>query len=267
MFNNTYYHSLIRKHVIVFGTLFNDIYIQKDDGAGNVISTSKVPLTYSGKDKMLARVFQDPELNRNTAITLPRMAFEMTGMTYRSEDQINKIERLTRKDPSDSNKVKTVFSPVPYNFTFRLHIFVNSVVDGTQIIENILPNFTPSFTLNVELDDEMHWEQKIEILHNGSPTITDNYGTGTIKDKREIIWTLNFTVKGFLLGPIKSKPIIKFAKINYSVLDPDALPFQTIVVRPGLTANGQPTSNTLDSIPATQIFSDDDFGFIIEQDE
>lgn len=260
MFGSTFYHGLIRKHVILFGTLFNDIYLENTDADNNITSITKVPLTFAAKDKMLARVFGDPTLNRPTSITLPRMSFLMTKMNYRSGDKLNPMHRIVVKS-IDPNKNKFTYTPVPYDFDFDLYIFVKNTEDGTKIIENILPYFTPDFTLDVKLVEEMNYEQKIPVVHNGSPSIEDNFAAGSLVDARAIVWTLRFTVKGYLLGAVKEKPIIKFAKVNLG-FDGSNTVFDTVTVSPGLTIDGRPTSNASTTINPNLIFADDDFGFI-----
>lgn len=264
MFNNTFYHGLIRKHVIVFGTLFNDIYIEKVDADNNIISKQKVPLSYAFKDKMQAHLTQDPTLDRPISISLPRMSFSMGPMQYDHSRKLNNIHRLVVKDDTDANKNKFVFTPVPFNFSFTLNIYVKNTEDGTRIIENILPNFTPEFTVNAILVPEMNYEQKIPIIMTGSPTFTDNATVGQIQDTRLITWEIPFVVKGYLLGPIKSQKIIKFAKIQLTDSEHNMI-YDEIDVSPGLTANGTPTSSKLETVDQNTIFADDDFGYIVER--
>jgi hypothetical protein len=262
MFNNTFYHGLIRKHVIIFGTLFNDIFIERVDSTNSVVSLQKVPLTYAKKDKMISRLTQDPNLDRPFSVLLPRMSFAMTNMQYDPSRKLNNVHKLVRKD-ADPNKNKYTFTPVPYNFFFTLYVYVKNTEDGTRIIENILPNFTPDFTPNVRLVPEMNYEQKIPVIMTGSPSYTDNAATGQIQDTRLIVWEIPFIVKGYLLGPIKSAKIIKFAEIQLTD-DTNTLLYDQVNVSPGLTANGQPTSLRSETVDQNTIFATDDFGFIIE---
>ena len=272
MFGQKYYFQSIRKYVSLVGTLFNDIIITKTDASGNLVQELKVPITYSPKDKMLARVQEDPNLDRPTAtITLPMMSFEMTDIRYDSTRKINTIGRsVVKNDPST---VKYQYNPVPYNISFKLHIYVKNAEDGTKIVEQILPYFTPDFTVTVMLIPELNEKKDIPVILNGISQ--DDTYVGDFKSQRTIIWTLDFLVKGYIYGPIKNSAIIKYANTVFytpHVADgklPDAVgvtdPVTMTQIQPGLTANGQPTSNISLSVSATTITVNDDFGFIITQ--
>jgi hypothetical protein len=270
--HGVFYFSTIRKMVIYFGGIFNDLRITRTDTAGDVVAAIKVPLSYAPKDKMLARVDADPEITRQTAIFLPRMSFEMTGLSYDGTRKLNTVSRQVVKDSSNANKLKAQYNPVPYNFEFNLYVYVKNAEDGTKIIEQIVPFFTPDWTATVNLIPEMNVAMDIPIILN-SISMEDTY-EGEMQERRAIIWTLNFTVKGYIYGPITSKPIIKIsntqffvptggsqANISTAVSNTDVI--GRITVKPGLDANGNPTSDANVSINYSQIEVDDDFGYII----
>ena len=146
MLGTYFYHEIIRKTVISFGTLFNDIYVRHEDAAGNDISEIKVPVAYGPRQKFLARIQQQPELNKATQITLPRMAFEMTNISYDSTRKSGITQTFKAKD---GDKMKKVFMPVPYNIGFELNILTKLQDDGLQILEQILPFFQPGFNLSL----------------------------------------------------------------------------------------------------------------------
>ena len=273
MFNQTFYFSTIRKYVTLFGTLFNEIHVVRTDKDNNMTAFIKVPIAYAHKEKMLARVGQDPRIDRPSAtVTLPMMSFEMTDLRYDSDRKLSTVGRTVTKS-SDKNKLKYQYNPVPYNVGFRLYIYVKNAEDGTKIVEQILPYFTPDFTVTVNLIPEMETNIDIPIVMN-SITQEDTY-EGNFVDRQAIIWTLDFTVKGYIYGPIKTSAIIKFAntvfytpsvadgKLGDAVANSD--PVSYITVKPGLTANGEPTSIDSNSIPASEIEASDDFGYIIEK--
>jgi T4-like virus Myoviridae tail sheath stabiliser len=277
MFGQTWYFSLIRKYVILVGTLFNDIRIIKSDSTGNENSLIKVPITYGPKDKMLARVMQDPNIDRQTAtITLPMISFEIGNMIYDSDRHLNKMGVVSVK--KDANSIKQQFNPVPYNFEFKVYVYVKNVEDGTKIIEQILPFFTPDWTTKVNLIPEMEELKDIVVTINNI-NYEDNYDEA-YKKRRAIVWTLNLTLKGFLYGPIKTAGIIKFTNVNFYIPDvPDGeissevgdLPVvEKITIQPGLTSNGQPinyygkANNTLGTVPYLEIEAGDDFGYITD---
>jgi len=270
--HGVFYFSTIRKMVIYFGTIFNDLKITRTNAENDVVATLKVPLSYAPKDKMLARVDADPEITRQTAIYLPRMSFEMTGLAYDGTRKLNTVSRQVVKDNSNANKLKAQYNPVPYNFDFNLYVYVENAEDGTKIIEQILPFFTPDWTATVNLIPEMNIAMDIPIILN-SLSMEDTYD-GSFEERRAIIWTLNFTVKGWIYGPIVSKPIIKIANTQFfvpsggsqanvaaSVGETDVI--GRVAVKPGLDANGNPTSNPNTTINYSLIEVDDDFGYVI----
>lgn len=275
MFGHTWYFSTIRKYVILFGTLFNDIRITREDKDGNVVDLLKVPLSYAPKEKMLARFENDPEIDRPFASLLPRMSFEQISMEYDGSRKLPTIGKVTVKDPDNPSKLKYQYNPVPYNLKFRLYVYVKNAEDGTKIIEQILPFFTPEWTVTVRLIQEMNITMDI-------PVILDNIGiedsyNGNFQDRRALIWTLEFTLKGYIYGPVKKTAIIKFANTNFYVPSvPDGQlntavgntdPIERVTIRPGLTANGEPTSNLANSISLSEIEADDDFGYIVITDQ
>jgi hypothetical protein len=275
MFGHTWYFSTIRKYVILFGTLFNDIRITREDKNGNVVDLLKVPLSYAPKEKMLARFENDPDIDRPFATLLPRMSFEQISMEYDGSRKLPTVGKIVVKDPTNPNKLKYQYNPVPYNLKFRLYVYVKNAEDGTKIIEQILPFFTPEWTVTVRLIQEMNITMDIPVILDDIG-IEDSYN-GNFQDRRALIWTLEFTVKGYIYGPIKKTAIIKFANTNFYIPSvPDGQlntavgntdPVERVTIRPGLTANGQPTSNLANSISLSEIEADDDFGFIIINDQ
>ena len=139
MFGTYFNHQISRKMVVAFGTLFNDIEVRRTDSSDNVVETIKIPLSYGPKDKMLVRITGDPNLNPKVALTVPRMGFELTALTY---DGTRKLNTMGRNVKSGTTGLKKQFNPVPYNYDFSLYIFVKNAEDGTQILDQILPFFT-----------------------------------------------------------------------------------------------------------------------------
>lgn len=273
MFNQIFYFQTIRKYVTLFGTLFNEISITKENRTtGRLEQLIRVPITYAPKEKMLARVQMDPNIDRPSAtVTLPYMSFEMTNVAYDGDRKLRTIGRIAAKDADSPNKLKYQYNPVPYNFGFRLYVYVKNAEDGTKIIEQILPYFTPDFTVSVNLIPEMDVNMEIPVIMN-SIYQEDTY-EGDFRERRAIIWTLDFTLKGYIYGPIKKTAIIKYANTAFYVPGPGvdiaAAPGETpfhhfTVITPGLTANGQPTSNGAASISPLLIEVDDDFGYVID---
>ena len=173
MLGNYFYHEIIRKTVIAFGTLFNDIHVRHDDGAGNVISDLKVPVAYGPRQKFLARITQQAELNKATQITLPRMSFEITNISYDSTRKAGITQTFKALDSDDGDKMKKVFMPVPYNLGFELNILVKLQDDGLQILEQILPFFQPGFNISIDLVKSIGEKRDIPCLLYTSPSPRD----------------------------------------------------------------------------------------------
>lgn len=210
MLNSThYYHRITRKMVVLFGTMFNNIKLKRYNKEGTTeIERITVPLTYSSKEKFYVRITQDPDLARDIQIVLPRMAFELTAITY---DPLRKnstfVEQFTVKDNDEISRI----TRTPYNFEFSLYIFVRNVEDGTQIVEQILPYFAPDYTLSATLVDGITTDLPI-ILQSVSQDITND--TGEADQLRTIVWTLTFTMKGYLYGPTTNSKLIRQVTAN-----------------------------------------------------
>lgn len=268
MFGHTFYHDTIRKYVILFGTLFNDIYINRDRESNKTV-TIKVPLSYAPKEKMLARIDGDPNLNR-PAIVLPRMGFELTSINYASERKLNTVIKHVGLDSNDDNKLKYSYMHVPYDFNFNLYIAVKNADDGTRILEQILPFFTPSWTSTVNLIPELNIKLDVPVVLS-SITSEDTYD-GSFENRRSLNWNLQFTLKGYIFGPVKSGEIIKLANTNfydttiYDNIDNAvgvAEDVSSVDVKPGLLANGSPTSNASLTVSVDQINANDNYGYIV----
>ena len=146
-----FYNEILRRTIISFGTLFNAITIKQTNASDDIVNTIRVPLAYGPPQKFLARLEQSPDLNKPTAMTLPRMSFEFTGLTYDGSRKVTTTQQYTVKDPNDGSESKKVYMPVPYNMQFELSIMSKLNDDALQIVEQILPYFQPSYNLTVEL--------------------------------------------------------------------------------------------------------------------
>jgi hypothetical protein len=255
--------------------LFNDIHINRVDTGGSVTKTIKVPISYGPKEKMLARLDADPNLNR-PAIVLPRMSFELTDLNYGPTRKLNTIGKIVAANPNDANSAKYQFTPVPYDMNFILSIAVKNADDGTRILEQILPFFTPNWNSTVDLIPELGIKLDIPIVLNAVSS-EDTY-EGNFEERRSIVWTLSFTMKGYIFGPTRpangsgSGQLIKLANVNfydtstYTNID-DAVGnldvVENITITPGMLANGSPTSNASLSVSSDQINANDNYGYII----
>lgn len=269
IFGHTFYFSTIRKYVIYMGTLFNDIHITRTNASGDTTHLLKVPLSYAPKEKMMTRFDSDPAIDRETALSLPRMSFEMISLNYDPARKLNSIGKIAAKD-TDANKLKYQYNPVPYNFNFHVYVYVKNAEDGTKIIEQVLPFFTPDWTSTLNLIPEMNVIMDIPVILDNI-SVEDSYD-GNFTQRRALIWTLSFIMKGYLYGPIKKSKVVKFANTTFYIPTGnttnlrDAVgnttPNDRVTVAPGLDSNGNPTSNASLSIDRNLIDADDDFGFV-----
>jgi|TARA_Y100000994_G_scaffold21645_1_gene15673 hypothetical protein len=204
-----FYNEILRRTIISFGTLFNGITVKQED------STIKVPLAYGPTQKFLARLEQTPDLNKSTAITLPRMSFEFTGLTYDPSRKVTTTQTFTVKDPTTGKDSKKAYLPVPYNMQFELAIMCKLNDDALQITEQILPYFQPAYNVTVTLVESIKEKRDIPIVLENI-TMQDDY-EGDFTQRRVLLYTLRFTAKTYLFGPVSdaSKDIIKKSTVNY----------------------------------------------------
>ena len=212
MLCTTYYHETIRKYVAVFGTLFNDIYIQRRNSAGVITEQVKVPITYEARDKLILRT-RAGVADGSVSATLPRMGFVMNGITYDGTRKLNTVGQVyAANTAASSSTLLKQYNPVPYNFDFVLTAMVDSSEDGAQIFEQIVPFFTPEFTVSVTLISSMNIKPDIAIILNSTST-EDSY-EGELTVRREIIWTFNFVMKGYIYPDVKSGSVTKSVIVN-----------------------------------------------------
>jgi len=214
MLSNYFYHEILRKTIISFGTLFNDIQIKHKDKSGGDFSIITVPIAYGPIQKFLARIEQSPNVRKEVAITLPRMSFEMTGISYDPGRKSSTMQTFKSVD-KDRNEVTKVYMPVPYNVNFKLSIMAKLNEDALQVIEQILPYFQPHFNLTVDLVSSIGEKRDIPMILNGIQ-MDDQY-EGDFTTRRVLIYSLDFTAKTYLFGPVGSPndAIIKQVQVDY----------------------------------------------------
>ena len=272
MFAVNYKHNIIRKCTIAFGNLFKDIAVERNDTNGNRTATIPVPLAYGPKDKFASRVTTDPNLNDPVAMQLPRMGFELTSLSYDGTRKINSLVQNRVEISSDYNKLLSQYTPVPYNIDFTLSIMVKNADDGVQIVEQILPYFTPDYNVTINMIPSMGITMDVPIILT-SVTSDDTY-EGDFESRRILTWTLSFTMKAYIYGPIKKTGIIKTVQVDSTIVTPansvagitssdlvTTSRSSRVITTPGLTSDGLPTTDPTESIPVGQIKPTDDFGF------
>ena len=216
-----FYHEAIKRAVSVFGTMFNEIDIQRDNANGTATQNIRVPLSYGPKQKFIARLDQAGDIMDNNssrvAMTLPRIAFDITGLNYDAERKLGKLKQYKLKDASDNTVLRTQFAPVPYNIQFGLYVLSKNTEDALQIVEQILPFFTPDFTVTMTTVPGTSEKRDIPIVLQDT-SYSDEY-EGDFQTRRVITWTLNFEMKTYLYGSISSSEIIRDVRARTYISD------------------------------------------------
>jgi len=212
MLGTYHYHEIIRKTIIGFGTLFNDITIKHKNSSDGIISEMKVPLSYGPSQKFLARLDQQANLNKPVQITLPRMSFEMTSIDYDPTRKAGVTQ--TFKAVDENNRMKKVYMPVPYNIGFELSVLSKLNDDCLQIVEQILPYFQPSLNITIDLIESIGEKRDIPVVLN-SVAFQDDY-EGDFSTRRALIYTFQFTAKTYLFGPVadSSEGLIRKVQVD-----------------------------------------------------
>ena len=260
MLGTYYYHEIIRKTIIAFGTLFNNMIVKHQDANGTIVDEKRVPLAYGPAAKFIARLDQQPDLNKMVAITLPRMSFEMTSIAYDSTRKAGITQ--TFKAVGNDDKLKRVFLPVPYNIGFELSLLTKLNDDALQVVEQILPYFQPSFTVTIDLISSIGEKRDVPItLQN--VTFQDDY-EGDFSTRRALIYTFQFVAKTYLYGPIAENPeglIKKVIVDQYASVDTvNAKREMRYTVEPTATKDYN-SDGAIDSNDNALIVPGDDFGF------
>ena len=221
MLGQQFYHETIRKVVISFGTMFNNIELVRKDNSGSIVQTMKVPLAYGPREKFLVRLREDADLTKQVALTLPRMGFEIKNLSYDSARKLNRVQRFKTVKGSETKQLDTQYMPVPYNLDIELYVMAKQSDDALQIVEQILPYFQPDYTITVA-DLGGGTKRDVPVVLN-SITYEDNY-EGEFEQRRALIYTLAFTAKFYLYGPVSSSKVIKTVSVDQYTDMPDKSP-------------------------------------------
>jgi hypothetical protein len=246
MLGNRFYNQSFRKLIVAFGQIFNNIVIQRTNSTGGVTARITVPLAYAPKEKFLVRLDQQSNLeSREFATSLPRMGFEITGLSYDSSRKLTRVQKYSKVKTNESGeKMNFNYTPVPYNITMNLYIFTATAEDGLQIVEQILPYFQPDYTVTINAVPDLNIKRDIPIVI-GNITYEDTYD-GAFTTRRAVIYTISFTAKTYLFGPMSNQGVIKTVQADIGTdTDTPLTREERIVIVPN------PTSAD----------ADDDFGF------
>ena len=211
MLDQRFYWGTIRKAIVAFGNMFNNITIERKDSNGNVVQIQRVPLSYSPQQKFLAKIRQHPDVdNVNFQVILPRMGFEMISLDYDPNRKISPMQQS--RTVNSSTSASSQYAPTPYNINVLLYIYTKNQDDGLQIIEQILPYFNPDYNLTIKAIPELDIKNDLPILLN-SIGFQDEY-EGDLTTRRAIIWTLSFVMKLNFYGPVNRQGIINKVTTN-----------------------------------------------------
>ena len=245
MLGQQFYHETTRKVVVAFGTLFNDIHLVRKDNSGTIQQSMKVPLAYGPRQKYLVRLNDDPDLSKSTAVTLPRIGFEIAGISYDPTRKLQRVQKFKKVKGAKASQLDTQYMPVPYNIDFELYVLSKQSDDALQIVEQILPYFQPDYTVTINDNTDMGIKRDVPVILN-SIAYEDDY-QGDFASRRAIIYTLSFTAKFYLYGPVTSSKVIKTVQVDQYTDMPDQSPKRE--QRYSVTPN------------PTTADADDDFGF------
>jgi len=235
---NYFYNETTRKYVAVFGTIFNQIRIERAKTDGTVVQDLIVPLNYGPQQKFLARLQQDPNLDRKSGISLPRMSFEIMSMSYDAERKIGQTQKVMRTNTEVNGQRGFTYVGAPYNLEFQLSIMTKYSEDAAKILEQIIPFFQPDFTQTVKLIPDID-PLDIPIILNG--VTTEEIYEGTFQERRSVLYTLSFTMKGWFFGPQRKASVIKFIDTNYYNKTDNTF-LEGVDIRPGLDSQGNPVN-------------------------
>ena len=221
MLGQQFYHETIRKVIVSFGTMFNDIQLVRKDNSGVITQSMKVPLAYGPREKFLVRLREDADLTKQVAITLPRIGFELKNLSYDSGRKLNRVQQFKKVKGSETKQLDAQYMPVPYNLELELYVMAKQSDDALQIVEQILPYFQPDYTLTINDMADMGIKRDVPIVLN-SIGYEDSY-EGDFTSRRALIYTLSFTAKFYLYGPVTSSKVIKTVQVDqYTDLEENA---------------------------------------------
>ena len=212
MLGQQFYHETIRKVIVSFGTMFNDIQLVRKDNSGSIIQSMKVPLAYAPREKFLVRLREDADLTKQVAITLPRIGFEIKNLAYDSGRKLNRVQQFKKVKGAETKQLDAQYMPVPYNLELELYVMAKQSDDALQIVEQILPYLQPDYTLTINDMADMGIKRDVPIVLN-SIGYEDSY-EGDFTSRRALIYTLSFTAKFYLYGPVTSSKVIKTVTVD-----------------------------------------------------
>ena len=275
MFGQFHYHSALRKYIIMFGNMFNDIDVVRFNNAGESTQQLRVPIAYGPKEKYLSKLRADPDGRREIAMVLPRLSFELQSMNYAPERVLNRTHKQIGKG-GGNNTLKQTWTPAPYDMDMALFAMFANQEDAVQVVEQILPYFRPEWTNSVKIVPELNTYVDVPTILTGM-TIEDTY-EADFDTRRAIIYTFQFRIKGYIFGPVTNRGIIRRTLVSQYIPSSNTATgnvvisstdekLQKLTLTPGLLANGQPTANSSASVPLNQISANSNYGFAFDRED
>lgn len=257
-------HGLIEKYTVLMGSFLSKITIQRQtqDGSAN-LSLIEVPTLLATKERMLARLQADPNIDRKYSELLPRITWEHTGLRYDGERKLNTTNRRVKKIDNDKNNLQYTYNPVPYDMSFKVTVYGKNQSDVNKIVEQIITFFTPDWTVSLELIPELGISHDIPTILDMA-SIEDLYSENFM-ERRVYTWDLEFTMKAYFYGPTHVKPVIKIVNQNiyvYGSSTETSSLIEDIISTPGLDANGNPTTIANNAIPVANVAIDNNWGIV-----
>lgn len=207
--NQHFYHEHIRKAIIAFGTLFNNIQVRRTNSSGEVAQSLYIPLSYAPKQKFIERIREAPDLEPGRAtyaITLPRIGFEITDISYDPSRKLQ-ITQPVRSLDTTNNGIRYSYVSTPYNLGIGLSVFAKNQEDGLQIVEQILPYFNPDFSVTINEIPQLGVTSDLQIILN-NVSYQDDW-EGSFDRRLSVVWDLNFTMKINFWGYVQDANVIK----------------------------------------------------------
>ena len=187
MLGQQFYHETMRKVVVAFGSIFNNIHLVRKDGSGNIVQTMKVPLAYGPREKFLVRLREDADLTKQVAVTLPRIGFEISGIAYDPSRKLNRVQKFKKVKGAKAKQLDTQYMPVPYNIDFSLYIMAKQSDDALQIVEQILPYFQPDYTVTINDNTDMGIKRDVPVVLSAV-----NYEDSAAQHLSKFVYLLDF---------------------------------------------------------------------------
>lgn len=265
---DTYYHGMIRKYLLIFGSLFNQIYIDRVDSDGVAQKRLKIPLSYGPKEWYLSRLNDNPELTKPVNKVLPRIAYDLVSLRYAAERKLNTTNKFTTTGGLTSYR-GTMSAPVPYDLHIRMSIITRNADDATRIVEQIVPRFTPELTVTLKSVPQLDITNDIPIVL-ANVEVDDQYeGAMNLKkpggeEDRVVTWNLDFVMKGYFYGPLSQSTVIKEIDLRFIAALDESGEMEAVRLLPGMDLYGQPTTDPTQSIDKDLIEKDDNWGYIVE---